>query len=204
VLLIEADGKVLLAEHGVAVPPGTLVTDATSGGPHGDGPWMVKAQVPVGGRGKAGGVVRCVSANEVAAAVRCMLGSRLKGHQVDACLIERAAEGEERYLAVMVDAASYGVRVIYATRGGVDIERSGSAQGRLCPPDAGSVAEALDALLAGEPEGWRGQIATVGRSLAEMLIDRELALAEINPLFVSDAGCVAGDAKLVVDLGSAR
>ena len=45
-------------------------------------------------------------------------------------------------------------------------------------------------------------VAAVGRRLAEMLIERELALAEINPLFVSDAGCVAGDAKLVVDLGA--
>ncbi len=57
-------------------------------------------------------------------------------------------------------------------------------------------------LLAGEPEAWRGHVAAVGRRLAEMLIERELALAEINPLFVSDAGCVAGDAKLVVDLGA--
>ena len=102
----------------------------------------------------------------------------------------------------MVDAASYGLRVIYSAHGGVDIEQSGSAQGRLCPPDAGAVAEALGELIAGEPEAWRGHIAAVGRRLAEMLIERELALAEINPLFVSDAGCVAGDAKLVVDLGA--
>ena len=163
---------------------------------------MVKAQVPVGGRGKAGGVVRCASPQDVAAAVQRMLGSRLKGHQVDACLIEQAAEGEERYLAVMVDAASYGLRVIYSAHGGVDIEQSGSAQGRLCPPHAGAVAEALGELIAGEPEAWRGHVAAVGRRLAEMLIERELALAEINPLFVSDAGCVAGDAKLVVDLGA--
>ena len=136
-LLIEADGKALLAEHGVTVPEGMLVTDATIGElPDGDGPWMVKAQVPVGGRGKAGGVVRCASPQDVAAAVQRMLGSRLKGHQVDACLVEQAAAGEERYLAVMVDAASYGLRVIYSARGGVDIEQSGSAQGRLCPPDA--------------------------------------------------------------------
>ena len=44
----------------------------------------------------------------------------------------------------------------------------------------------------------------IGRTLAEMLLDRELALAEINPLFVSTAGCVAGDAKLVVDLDALR
>jgi succinyl-CoA synthetase beta subunit len=210
-LLIEADGKALLAEHGVTVPVGILITEAAVGDPRlnrpgaslpGEGPWMVKAQVPVGGRGKAGGVVRCASAREVAAAARRMLGSRLKGHQVATCLVEQAAEGEERYLAVMVDAASYGLRVMYSARGGVDIERSGSAQGRLCPPDAGAVAEALDVLLSGEPEAWRGHVAAVGRRLTEMLIERELALAEINPLFVSDAGCIAGDAKLVVDLGA--
>ena len=201
-LLIEADGKALLAEHGVTVPASALVTDATIGGLPGEGPWIVKAQVPVGGRGKAGGVVRCRSAHEVANAVRRMLGSRLKGHRVDACLIEQAAKAEERYLAVMVDAASYGLRVIYSAHGGVDIEQSGSAQGRLCPPDADAVGEALEVLLAAEPEAWRGHVAAVGRRLAEMLIERELALAEINPLFVSDAGCVAGDAKLVVDLGA--
>src|SRR3954452_17437715 len=78
----------------------------------GDGPWMVKAQVPVGGRGKAGGILRCRSGAEVASAVRGMLGSRLKGHGVDACLIEQVAQGEERYLAVMVDPVSYGLRVI--------------------------------------------------------------------------------------------
>ena len=78
---------------------------------------MVKAQVPVGGRGKAGGVVRCDTPQDVAAAVQRMLGRRLKGHQVDACLIEQAVAGEERYLAVMVDAASYGLRVIYSAAG---------------------------------------------------------------------------------------
>jgi succinyl-CoA synthetase beta subunit len=203
VLLIEADGKALLAEHGVAVPEGTLVTDAAAIGKlPGAGPWMVKAQVPVGGRGKAGGVVRCISRQDVAAAAGRLLGSRLKGHQVEACLVEQAATGEERYLAVMVDAASYGLRVIYSAQGGVDIEQSGTAQGRLCPPHPGAAAEALAELIAGEPDAWRGHIAAVGRKLADMLIERELALAEINPLFVSASGCVAGDAKVVVDLGA--
>ena len=75
-LLIEADGKVLLAGQGVPVPAGIVVTDVVAALP-GDGPWMVKAQVPVGGRGKAGGVVRCVSRSEVEAAVGRMLGTRL-------------------------------------------------------------------------------------------------------------------------------
>ena len=108
----------------------------------------------------------------------------------------------ERYLAVMVDPASYGLRVIYSAAGGVDIEQSGDAQGRLCAPHPGAVVEALAELIAQEPEPLRGHIATVGRKLADLLIACELALAEINPLFVSAAGCIAGDAKLVVDLGA--
>ncbi len=200
-LLIEADGKALLAMHGVEVPDAVLASDAAIADLPGVGPWMVKAQVPVGGRGKAGGVVRCDTRQDVVAAVQRMLGGRLKGHQVDACLIEQAAAGEERYLAIMVDPASYGLRVIYSAAGGVDIEQSG-AQGRLCPPHPSAAAEALAELIADEPSELRGPIAAVGRRLADLLIGRELALAEINPLFVSAAGCVAGDAKLVVDLGA--
>jgi succinyl-CoA synthetase beta subunit len=202
VLLIEADGKALFAEHGIPVPAGVLVTDGIPVLPPGPGPWMVKAQVPVGGRGKAGGVVACASGADATAAVTRMLGQRLKGHRVEACLVEQAATGEERYLAIMVDAASYGLRVLYAAQGGIDIETAGSAHDRLCPPHPGAVAEALADLLADEPEAWRAPIAASGRNLATMLIARELALAEINPLFVSAAGCVAGDAKVVVDLNA--
>jgi succinyl-CoA synthetase beta subunit len=201
-LLTEADGKALFAEHGIAVPVGVLVTDVVPELP-GTGPWMVKAQVPVGGRGKAGGVVRCDSRGDVEAAVARMLGSRLKGHGVDACLIEQVVAGEERYLAITVDPASYGLRVIYSAAGGIEIEQSGAAESRLCPPHPGAVAEVLSDLIAGEPAAWRDAVASAGTALASLLLDKELALAEINPLLVSAAGCIAGDAKVVVDLNAA-
>jgi succinyl-CoA synthetase beta subunit len=201
VLLIEADGKALFAERGIPVLPGVVVTDVVPPLP-GDGPWMVKAQVPVGGRGKAGGIVLCKSRSEVDAAVAGMLGSRLKGHSVDACLVEAATTGQERYLAIMVDPRSYGLRVIYSAQGGTGIEQSGSAKGRQCPPHAGAVAEALADLIAEEPAEWRAQIAALGKALASLLLEKELALAEINPLFVAQSGCVAGDAKVVIDLNA--
>jgi succinyl-CoA synthetase beta subunit len=201
-LLTEADGKALFAEHGIAVPVGVLVTDVVPELP-GTGPWMVKAQVPVGGRGKAGGVVRCDSRRDVEAAVARMLGSRLKGHGVDACLIEQVVAGEERYLAITVDPASYGLRVIYSAAGGIEIEQSGAAESRLCPPHPGAVAEVLSDLIAGEPAAWRDAVASAGTALASLLLDKELALAEINPLLVSATGCIAGDAKVVVDLNAA-
>ncbi len=194
-LLNEVDGKALLKEHGVVVPESVLVTDATIGSLPGEGPWVVKAQVPVGGRGKAGGIVLCDSPQDVAAAVHRMIGHRLKGHLVDACLIEQAVTGQERYLAIMVDAASYGLRVIYSARGGVDVEQSGAAS-RLCLPRADAVAGVLGEL------GADAHVVALGRQLTDLLLAQELALAEINPLFVSDAGCIAGDAKLVVDLSA--
>ncbi len=206
-LLIEADGKALLAAHGISVPPGMLlngpspIPDGASALP-GDGPWMVKAQVPVGGRGKAGGILRCTARSQVSEATTRLFGTRLKGHQVDACLVEQVAAGQERYLAVIVDPASYGLRVIYAAQGGIDIEQSGAAQGRLCAADGGAVAEAVADLIADEPQAWRAQVAAIGRALGDMVIERELALAEINPLFVAADGCVAGDAKIVVDLNA--
>jgi succinyl-CoA synthetase beta subunit len=206
VLLIEADGKTLFAEHGIPVPAGVVVTDVVPPLPGdrlwGDGPWMVKAQVPVGGRGKAGGIIRCNTRAEVEAAAARMLGGRLKGHPIDACLVETAAIGQERYLAILVDAASYGLRIIYAARGGMEIENSGATLNRLCAPHAGAVGEALADLIADEPDAWRDQIAAIGKAMAGMLLARELALAEINPLFVSASGCVAGDAKVVIDLNA--
>jgi succinyl-CoA synthetase beta subunit len=201
VLLIEADGKALFIDHGIPVPAGVLVTEKVPALTH-DGPWIVNAQVPVGGRGKAGGIVHCETRALVEEGVAGLLGSRLRGHAVDACLVETAATGHERYLAIMVDAASYGLRVIYSAQGGVDIELSGSAAARLCPPHPGAVAEALADLIADEPDAWRGQVAAIGKALAELLLTHELAMAEINPLFVSETGCIAGDAKVVIDLSA--
>src|SRR3984957_7517130 len=185
-MLIEADGKALFRAAGIVVPSSELASAefapaelapaelASAGLPPvlpGDGPWMVKAQVPVGGRGKAGGIVRCDSRAEVGAAVARMLGGRLKGHAVDACLVEAVAGGHERYISIMVDAASYGLRVIYSAQGGIGIEQSGSAEGRLCAPHAGAVSEVLAALLADEPAAWREQVAAIGKALASLLLD---------------------------------
>jgi succinyl-CoA synthetase beta subunit len=204
-LLIEADGKALFVEHGITIPPGHVVTATDVIAPPADaGPWMVKAQVPVGGRGKAGGIRQCGTPDDVVDAVRAMLGGRLKGHAVEACLIEQVAIGEERYLAMMIDPANYGVRVIYLTGGGMEVERGDGADqtGKACAPELTAIAAALEALLTQESQAIRAQIIEVGRKLAQMLLTRELALAEINPLFVDAARCIAGDAKVVVDLNS--
>ena len=171
-LLIEADGKALFAEYGIPVPDGVLVTAPPVANLPGTGPWIVKAQVPVGGRGKAGGVLRCVSSQR-GATRPCgdCSATRLKGHQVDACLVEQAVAGEERYLAVMVDAASYGVRVIYAAEGGVEIERGRRRDGpRLRAGGRRHRCRGLAELVAAEPPTTRDAIVAIGRKLATLLL----------------------------------
>ncbi|HVY16880.1 MAG TPA: ATP-grasp domain-containing protein [Rhodopila sp.] len=200
-LLVEADGKALLRSKGIPVPDG-IETATAAPDLAGKGPWIVKAQVPIGGRGKAGGIVRCETPGAVNAALGRLLGSRLKAYPVETCLIEQAVAGTERYLSIMVDAAGYGLRVMYAADGGIDVEQSDSIAGIACPPHPAAVNEALNELLQGEPPAWRNFVSTLGRGLAELVLDQELILAEINPLFVSDAGCIAADAKLVIDLNA--
>ena len=201
-LLVEADGKALFRAAGIAVPAGVEAGRGAAPVLPGDGPWMVKAQVPAGGRGKAGGVARGADAASVRAAVAHQLGLRIKGHDVECCLVEQVARGAERYLALVLDPAEYAVRVLFSAEGGVDIEQAAAVASRLCPPEVDAITAAVDELVAGEPEGWRAALVATGQRLARLMLDHELMLAEINPLFVSVAGCVAGDAKVVIDLNA--
>ncbi|MCC7282525.1 MAG: acetate--CoA ligase family protein, partial [Acetobacteraceae bacterium] len=201
-LLVEADGKALFRAAGIATPDAIETASAAAPPLPGIGPWMVKAQVPAGGRGKAGGVTRCADAAEVAAALARQLALRLKGHDVQTCLVEQAATGTERYLALMLDPAACAVRVLFAAEGGVEVEQAGGIAFRLCAPEVDAIADAIADLVATEPDASRGALLATGRRLAELMLARELMLAEINPLFVSPAGCIAGDAKVVVDLNA--
>jgi succinyl-CoA synthetase beta subunit len=205
-LLVEADGKALLRSCGIAIPEGQLANEAGPALP-GRGPWVVKAQVPVGGRGKAGGVVVCYTRADVDATLKRLVGSRIKGHEVRTCLIEAAVSGaDEYYLSLIVDPAQYGVRVTLLREGGVDVEQASTAaaHSRLCAPDHAAIHTALRELAADEPADRSAALIDSGEKLARLFLDQELMLAEINPLFVSPHGCVAGDAKIVVDLNAAE
>jgi len=205
-LLIEADGKALLRSVGIATPEGLVVTDATPALSVA-GPWIVKAQVPVGGRGKAGGVIRCETQAAVHAALKRLLGAQIKGHTVQSCLVETAVtNADEYYLSLMIDPAQYSVRVTLIREGGIDVERAtpSTTRNRLCAPDHSAMVVAIRELAADGPDGRRAALIDTGDKLANLFLQREFLLAEINPLFVNAGGCIAGDAKIVVDLNSAE
>ena len=129
--LLEHDAKTLLDAAGIAVVPGCLVESAAAVEQAAlpPGPWIVKAQVPAGGRGKAGLVRSAGSVPELRALVDAMLGKRHRGHTVGACRIESRHEAvHEAYLGFMLDPETGGVRVLASAHGGIDVEASGEVQ----------------------------------------------------------------------------
>jgi succinyl-CoA synthetase beta subunit len=204
-LLVEADGKALLARHGIRVPPAALVRQTEGFRPDGPGPWVVKAQVPVGGRGKAGGIAFCRDGAAVTEALQRLLGSTLRGHPVTACLVEQAVAGaEEHYVSLLVDPTSYGVRIAWTRAGGIEVEEAGELASRLAPPEEGAILAAADELLAKAPPRDCAALRDAVAGLARALLRDGLLLAEVNPLFLGPDGAVAGDAKVVLDLNLAE
>lgn len=203
-MLMEHDAKLLLAEAGIPVPAGRLADSPEAlAMPSVAGPWMVKAQVPVGGRGKAGGVVAASDAQSLKAALAQLLGSSIAGHVVLDCRIEEAVRGFECYLSLTLNPAEGRIRVLASERGGVDVEAH-AAKGALssCDADysAAAVAQAVRALVERFDEPVRSALRAAAQPLASAYFSLEATLLEINPLFVrADGTWVVGDCKLVVD-----
>jgi succinyl-CoA synthetase beta subunit len=189
--LLEHDAKELAASFGITVPKGGLYGQA----PLPAGPWVVKAQVPVGGRGKAGGIRLANTPDAVDTEAAALLGREVRGHRVQAVRVEQAITvGTEAYLAVMLDPAAGGIRVLAAATGGVEVEGAGGIQAACAPPAETHVA--LDLATEGLPPALR----EAGGRLLEMFVALEASLLEVNPLFLlPDGGWVAGDMKLVTD-----
>ena len=201
--LLEHDAKTLLDAAGIAVPAGCLVESAAALNEAAlpPGPWVVKAQVPAGGRGKAGLVRMAESAAELPALVGAMLGQIHRGHKVASCRIEsRRATAHEAYIGFMLEPESGGVRVLATPSGGVDVESSGAVQSKVVAPEAAALATAVRELAASAAEPVRRAMIAAGARLGEIFLARDAVLLEVNPLFVAaDGAWIAGDAKMVID-----
>ena len=204
--LLEHDAKELLAAEGFAVPAGTLIRDvrfADAALP--PGPWMVKAQIAAGGRGKAGLIRSARNTEELRAALHAILGATHQGVAVRACRIEQQVAGAaETYLSFLLDPVTAGVRVIVAAQGGVEIEALAAIPGAIrsasAAPDPVALAAQADALTRGYPAHTARALSGAGRELAQIFLAAELALLEVNPLFVRpDGSWIAGDTKIVTD-----
>ncbi len=205
-LMLEHDAKELLAAHGLPVPRGLLVDAATCDPSSAAGfgpPYVVKAQVPVGGRGKAGGVRVVQDPADLRPAVASMSRLRIRGHEVRECRVEESvANAREVYLSLSVDPETASVRMLVSERGGVDIEFVGGdhIRSETVPADVPSLSLAAARLAAGLPEPVGAALADAAARVAALFVELDAMLVEINPLFVRpDGSWVAGDAKIILD-----
>ena len=170
-------------------------------------PAVIKAMIPVGGRGKAGFVKIVSSPGEAARVSRDMFGKSLGGHAVREIAVARAFDIEaEFYLCVTIDASYYSPVVIFSPEGGVDIEALAKDRPELVASfpvnlDGNLPFVMSDKLLGfGLDSDTAIQVERFARRLARLFIERDLLLAEINPLaLLSDGSVKALDCKLEVD-----
>jgi succinyl-CoA synthetase beta subunit len=200
-MLLEHDAKVLLAQFGISIPVGVLAN--CSARPTVSYPCFVKVQIPVGGRGKAGGIVRANNASELEQALHKLVGATVRGHRVHECRIEQPASGQECYVSLMLDPSSGKVIILMSAEGGVEVEQH-SASGAMLQQQANfeinSVKLAAQQLAQQLPAFAQTALTQAAHQLCDALFQLELTLTEINPLFVQpDGSWIAGDAKLVAD-----
>ena len=168
---------------------------------------VVKAQVPTGKRGKAGGIRKAADPDQAADAARAILGMSIGGHVVEKVLVEeRATIAREFYAAVLSDVASRSPLVLFSTEGGMDIEeiaadRPDAIRRRTVELDEGFDAGAAGVMLAGlDLGGAEARVAQVLAALYRTYRERDAELVEVNPLALLDDGrVVALDCKFTLD-----
>ena len=221
--LVEFQGKQLFARNGVPVPPPgdiarTVEEAVTSAGRvlgGGASAVVVKAQVKVGGRGKAGGVRLARSVDEAREAAEAILGLDIKGHEVRVLYMEPASDiVEEYYLSVMHDRVNKGDLIICSRQGGVDIEEvnrtdpDAVVKRQVVPServDGLSRTVALEIVMQADlPVEVRESAADLLVALFGAYLAEDATLAEINPLIrTPDDRVVALDAKVSLDENAA-
>ncbi len=209
--LLEYQGKQLFARHGLAVSAGKAVTsveEAVAAADEVGYPVVVKAQVLIGGRGKAGGVKLAGNAEEAREHASRILGLDIRGHIVHKLWIEHASDiATEYYASVLLDRSAKQPLVMFSTEGGVEIEQiAQESPEKLVRHHVDSLKglsrqEALQiAAEGGADEDVREGVADALVALYEVWEKEDATLAEINPLIVTpDRQVKALDAKVSLD-----
>lgn len=209
--LLEHEAKSLLARLGIPVPRGSVAATPAEAGAAAEqigAPVVVKAQVPAGGRGKAGGIKVAKTPVEAGARTSELIGRDIAGHLVGCVLVEeQVRSAQECYAGVVVDWVKGRKLVLLSASGGIDIESTSAASSEAVAQfelDQTTEYPAHEARNLARRAGLSGQALVSVADVIERLVRgagaRDLVLAEINPLFIlPDGRVVAGDAKIEID-----
>jgi succinyl-CoA synthetase beta subunit len=207
----EFQAKEILREHGIPIPKGGVATSVDEAVEVAKGlslPVVVKSQVHVGGRGKAGGVKVAKTMDDVSAHADAILGMDIKGCTVRTVLLEEAADiREELYVGFVIDRASKKPVLIASAAGGVEIEKVAAETPEkilqeIVEPSLGlcdyQVRRA--AFFLNIPKTGMKTFAYTLHALHIAFISKDCSLAEINPLVITgDGNVIACDAKMNFD-----
>ena len=202
--LLEYEAKAIFAEHGIPVPGGFIIRspkEFTGVSNNLPSEFVLKAQVEVGGRGKAGGILMADRTNGEKIAGE-LFGKTIRGVPVREILIEeRLAITHEYYASIAVDRSSKQALILFTESGGVDIEtlareNPGAIRRSSIPLLLSRIpAFMLRNLLGSAPK----ELGPIIQNLYQVFLARDALLAEINPLVTTPGGPVAADAKLIID-----
>jgi succinyl-CoA synthetase beta subunit len=209
--LLEYQGKQLFKKHGVPVPdgrPASTVAEAVEAAEDLGYPVVVKAQVLIGGRGKAGGIKLANNTDEAREHAGAILGMDIRGFTVHEVWVEKASDiAEEYYAAILLDRSAKKPMAMLSRMGGMDVEA-------IAEKDPNAIVKVhIDPLigfqdfhgrlLAYESGIAEDVIRPVGAMLAKLYatwVAEDASLVEVNPLLVTgDREVVALDAKVTID-----
>jgi succinyl-CoA synthetase beta subunit len=213
--LFEFQGKELFASYGVPVQQGKIATtpeeardiaaEIIAAGKPGV---VIKAQVKVGGRGKAGGVKLATTPEEAQAKADAILGMDIKGHTVRSVLVAEDIDiAQEYYLSFLLDRAERSFLSMCSVEGGVEIEEvartkpEALARIPVSPLAEFDAAQAAEIVAAGKlPEEARAGAAALAERLWAVFTGEDATLVEVNPLVLTgDGRVIALDAKVTLD-----
>jgi succinyl-CoA synthetase beta subunit len=209
--LLEYQGKQLFAKHGVTVPEGRPATSVQEAVEAAEGlryPVVIKAQVLIGGRGKAGGIKLAKDRAEAEEHAQAILGMDIKGFTVHELYVEKASDiDEEYYAAILLDRSAKKPLAMLSKMGGMDVEeiaeRDPNAIVRLHIDPLVGFQAFHGRRLAYEAGIADDVVRPVGALLArlyETFVAEDAVLVEVNPLLITkDREVVALDSKFTVD-----
>ncbi|MFJ4841097.1 ADP-forming succinate--CoA ligase subunit beta [Streptomyces sp. NPDC088746] len=205
--LYEHQARQLFADHGIAVPDAEVVDHPSAVHAAAErlgGRVVVKAQVKVGGRGKAGGVKAAADPAAAVVTARGILGMDIKGHLVRTVMLAQPVDIEaEFYVSYVLDRAAGTFLAIASAEGGMDIEEVAAtrpeAVARIPVDPAEGVTEAKAAQIA-EAASLPPETAPVLQALWQVLTQEDALLVEVNPLVrTTDGRILALDGKVTLD-----
>ena len=205
----EYAGKALLRKAGIDTPHGAVADNVEDAAAIAKdiGPCVIKAQVPAGKRGKAGGIQLADTAEQAAAHAKNILQMQIAGYDVDKVLIEEQGQiDQEYYAAIMNDPASKGPILLFSAAGGMDIEEIAEnhpdqLRRQMIDIETGlNHEQALKAIDGLEFKADPTRVATVLTRLYQAYSDNDAELMEINPLvLLNDGSVIALDCKFVLE-----